>query len=269
MRFTIVTACRNAAATIAETLASIDAQRADGVDFEHIVLDGGSTDGTLAILRNRQVPWRTVVEGHDAGPADAINRGLARATGDVLSWLNADDCYAPGALARVAAAFERRPETAAFFGRCPVINEVGREIRRPITRFKELWHPFSCRFLIQTLNYVCQPALFFRRGAWTAAGPLRLDLTAAWDYAFLLRLWRQGAVRPLGGAPLAFFRWTPGSISGAQFERQFSEELAVARADAGRWSPQALLHAVVRCGIVGIYRAMTQRPSTKDGIQER
>ena len=260
MRFTVVTACRNAAATLAETLASVDAQRdAPGVELEHIVLDGGSTDETPRILRERAAPWRTVVGGRDAGPADAINKGFARATGEVLSWLNADDLYAPGALGRVAEAFAKRPSAAAFFGRCPVIDASGREIRRPITRFKELWHPVSCRFLVQTLNYVCQPALFFRRGAWEGAGPLRLDLAAAWDYDFLLRLWRQGPVRPLGGAPLAYFRWTPGSISGSGFERQFAEELAIARADAGRLSPQALLHAGVRAGIVAIYGAMARR----------
>ena len=259
MRFTIVTACRNAAATLEATLASIDAQRGADVELEHIVLDGGSTDATPEILRRNAAPWRTVLTGRDAGPADAINRGLARAGGDILAWLNADDLYAPGALARVAEAFRRRPGAAAVFGRCPVVDAEGREIRRPITRFKEVWHPISCRFLIQALNYVCQPALFFRREAWRAAGPLRLDFKAAWDYDFLLRLWRQGPVRRIGGAPLAYFRWTPGSISGANFRRQFDEELAIATADAGAWSPQILFHRAMRFGIVTIYAAMARR----------
>ena len=263
MRVTIVTACRNAAATIEATLASIDAQRGGTVDLEHIVLDGGSTDETPDILRRHAAPWRTVISERDNGPADAINRGLARAGGEVLAWLNADDLYAPGALQRVAEAFQRQPGTAAVFGRCPVVDEEGREIRRPITRFKEFWHPISCRFLIQTLNYVCQPALFFRREAWQAAGPLRLDFKAAWDYDFLLRLWRQGPVRRMGGAPLAFFRWTPGSISGANFRRQFDEELAIAKADAGAWSPQAMLHRAMRFGIVTVYAAMARRGGGK------
>ena len=261
VRFTVVTACRNAAATLDRTLESIDAQRTDGVELEHIVLDAESTDETPEILRCHAAPWRTVVVGRDAGPADAINHGFARATGDILAWLNADDLYAPGALARVAVAFQRRPRTAAVFGRCPVVDAEDREIRRPITWFKELWHPISCRFLIQSLNYVCQPALFFRRDAWAAAGPLRLDYRAAWDYDFLLRLWRQGPVRRLGGAPLAFFRWTPGSISGANFERQFDEELAIAKADAGAWSPQAVFHRAMRFGIVAIDRRMALRAS--------
>ena len=117
MRVTIVTACRNAAATIEATLASIDAQRGGTVDLEHIVLDGGSTDETPDILRRHAAPWRTVISERDNGPADAINRGLARAGGEVLAWLNADDLYAPGALQRVAEAFQRQPGTAAVFCR--------------------------------------------------------------------------------------------------------------------------------------------------------
>ena len=91
---------------------------------------------------------------------------------------------------------------------------------------------------------------------------LRADLKAAWDYDLWLRLWRRGgAVRVPGRDPLAFFRWTPDSISGANYERQFAEELAVARADAGRLAPSALLHFLVARGIVFCYRRMAPRPA--------
>ena len=160
------------------------------------------------------------------------------------------------------ASHARRPRAAFSFGRCPIVDADGREIRRFVTRFKEAWFPLSCRAAIRTLNYVSQPSVLIRRSAWEAAGPLRTDLKAAWDYDLWLRLWRRGgAVRVPGREPLAFFRWTPDSISGANYERQFAEELAVARADAGRLAPSALLHFLVARGIVFCYRRMAPRPA--------
>ncbi|MFO1528424.1 MAG: glycosyltransferase [Kiritimatiellia bacterium] len=202
----------------------------------------------------------------DRGPADALNKGLALAAGDVLAWLNADDVYHDGALARARAALEARPGRALAFGRCRIVNEAGGEIRKPITRFKELFFPVSCRFAIQCINYVSQPAVFFRRGAFVNAGPLRTDLKAAFDYDLTLRLWRQGGAARIPGPPVADFRWHTGSISGRTFENQFKEELDAAFADAGRWSPQALLHRCVRHGIVGTYRLLNAR-SAKDRKQ--
>ena len=105
----------------------------------------------------------------------------------------------------------------------------------------------------------------FRRTALERAGGLRDELTAAWDYEFVLRLWRHGGAVCVPGGPLADFRWHPGSISGRTFAVQFREEWQAAAADAGRWSPQALLHLGVRYGIVGIYALMAARRNGKAG----
>ena len=91
MRFTIVTACRNAAATIEATLSSIDAQRVGLVELEHIVLDGGSTDETPDILRRHAAPWRTVITERDDGPADADSAGDRPRRDDACSRNEADD----------------------------------------------------------------------------------------------------------------------------------------------------------------------------------
>lgn len=255
---TVVTPAFRAARWIEGALRSVAAQREGGrVRVEHLVLDGGPDDGTAAVVARFAHPDTVYERAPDAGPADAINRGFARARGSFLVWLNADDLLALGALARGAAALVRHPRAALCFGRCPIVDEDGREIRRFVTRFKEAWFPLSSRAAIRTLNYISQPSVLIRRSAWEAAGPLRTDLKAAWDYDLWLRLWRRGgAVRVPGRAPLASFRWTPDSISGANYERQFAEELAVARADAGRFAPAALLHALVAWGIVFCYRRM-------------
>lgn len=256
MKISIITPNFNGARFLEQTVRSVLAQRQDGVDLEYIVMDGGSTDGSLAILERFGKQVDRVVSEPDRGPASAINKGLAIAGGDVIAWLNADDLYHPGTLWRVLDVMQSSPSKGICFGKCRIVDEGGAEIRRPITRFKELFFPVSCRFAIQSINYVSQPAMFFRRQAREAAGWLREDLKAAWDYDYTLRLWRHGGAVCLEGAPLADFRWHETSISGTHFAQQFAEEYQVAVEDAGRYSPQALLHAGVRQGIVGAYRLM-------------
>jgi len=264
----VITPNYNGGRYLAQAIESVLAQRRAGVDLEYIVVDGGSTDGSLAILERYRPELARLVVEPDRGPASAINKGLALARGEIVGWLNADDLYHPGALARVAKGFAARPRRALGFGRCRIVDEDGREIRKGITRFKEAFHPVSCRFLIQTLNYVSQPASFFRRSALERAGPLREDLRAAFDYDLVLRLWRQGGAFRIAGPPLADFRWHPGSISGRGFREQFREEYEAARRDAGPRAPQVWLHAGVRWGIVTIYSRMAARcraPSENSG----
>ena len=224
----VITPNYNGSRYLAQAIESVLAQRRAGVDLEYIVVDGGSTDGSLAILeRYRSELARLVVES-DRGPASAINKGFALARGEMVGWLNADDLYHPGALARVAEGFALHPGRALGFGRCRIVDVDGREIRKGITRFKE----------------------------------------AAFDYDLVLRLWRQGGAFRIPGPPLADFRWHAGSISGRGFREQFREEYEAARRDAGPWAPQVWLHAGVRWGIVTIYSRMAARrraPSEKRG----
>ena len=257
MKVSVITPCYNAGDHLAQAVESVLYQARSGWELEYLVMDGGSTDGTLERLRAYDGITRIVSEP-DGGPAAAINKGLSLASGDLVAWLNADDRYCPGALDRAVQAMKSRPEAAMLFGRCLIVDEEGREIRRSITRVKELLGRGHSRFLYQCVNYVSQPATLLRRSAAQAAGPLDETLKAAWDYEFFLRVFRQGPVVRLGGDPMACFRWHPGSISGAHFERQFAEELEAAKQDAGRRSMQALLHTCVQWGIVTIYRRMTR-----------
>ena len=237
---------------------SVIAQREAGVDLEYIVMDGGSNDGSLELLRSFGDAIDLIISEPDQGPADAINKGFALATGDVVAWLNADDRYTAGALQRVQQGFADHPEAAFVFGHCPIVDLQGEEIRKGITRFKEAFFPLSSRFTFQCINYLSQPACFFRRSAVEAAGPLRLDLTAAWDYEFLLRMWREGKGVRVPSPALAQFCWHEGSISGQHFRRQFDEEFQAARADAGTVSLQTLLHWGVKWGIIGAYSLMAR-----------
>jgi glycosyltransferase involved in cell wall biosynthesis len=259
IKISIVTPNYNGERFLEQALRSVAEQRDPQVEVESIVVDGESTDGSAAILRRHAGTLAQVIREKDRGPASAINKGLRAANGDILAWLNADDRYEPGALRRAAQCLARHPHRALCFGRCRIVDEQNREIRRAITRFKEAFFPVSCRWAIQTVNYVSQPAMFFRRAAFEQAGPLREDLTAAWDYEFLLRLWRRGGAARIPGGPVAAFRWHEQSISGRQFRRQFREEYQAAAADAGRFAPQTLLHLGVRAGIVAVYAAMARQ----------
>ncbi|MGD9873501.1 MAG: glycosyltransferase family 2 protein [Kiritimatiellia bacterium] len=258
MKISVITPCRNSGAFIERTLKSVIAQRGAWGELEYIVMDGASTDSTPDILRAYSKDIDVLVSEKDSGPAFAINKGLARATGDILCWLNADDTYFPGALERVAAAFAEHPNAALAFGRCIIIDEYDKEFRRGITNFKHAFFPFSCRFLIQCINYVSQPAMFFRRSAFQKAGALNESMKAAWDYEFMLRLWKCGGAAVVPPPALAAFRWHTQSISGQHFRMQFKEEYDAAIADAGRFSLQALAHLFVRWGIVGSYSLMAR-----------
>lgn len=114
MRLSVITVCYNSATTIAETLSSVAAQT--GVEVEHIVIDGASPDGTLAVIRNH--PWKParVISEPDRGLYDAMNKGIDAATGEAVGFLNADDVFSsPSALRSVAHALEH-PATDAVYG---------------------------------------------------------------------------------------------------------------------------------------------------------
>ena len=256
MRFSVITPNRNNGAYLEEAIKSVLDQRNSGVELEYIIVDGNSTDNSREIIERYSTVLSRIIIEEDSGPANAINKGLRVAGGDILCWLNADDRYYPGALKHVSETMNRHPSKAMCFGNCPIINEKGEEIRIWITRFKKLFFPISSQFTIQCLNYISQPAMFFRRSAYKKAGRLREDFKCAWDYDIILRLWRYGGAVQVKSPPIAGFRWHEESLGGQYFQTQFKEELDIAAQDAGKCSIQALLHFAVRWGIVGIYSIM-------------
>jgi glycosyltransferase involved in cell wall biosynthesis len=183
MRFTIVTPVLNGLRWLPECVASVDAQRADdGVDVEHIVLDPGSTDGTrewLAINANRA----TLVFERDGGQTDALARGFARARGDVLGWLNADDAFEPHALARVASALEKNAGASGAVGSMIFVDTDGSiaGINTP---------PLDCSFrgILHHPRALPQPAVLFTREAYERSGGFDVSLDLAMDVDLWLKL---------------------------------------------------------------------------------
>ncbi len=251
--FTIVTASLNSERTIAATLRSVREQEYAG-EIEHVVVDGGSTDGTLEIVRADGLRF---VSEPDRGLTDALNKGIAMARGEIVGSLNSDDAYLPGALARVGATFAAHPEIEWVTGRCPIVDDDGQEIRRAVTRYKEAFlrrHSFSLHLIH---NYVSAPATFVRRSALLAVGGYDERFRLSADYDVWLKLGRRGDPIVLD-APLATFRMAGASLSLTGFERQFAEHVTNAR-EHGDGHPLAVgLNRAASRAIVLTYRAMAR-----------
>jgi GT2 family glycosyltransferase len=248
---TIVTASMNSERTIAATLRSVSSQDYAG-ELEHVVVDGGSTDGTLEIVRAAGLRF---VSEPDRGLTHALNKGIAMARGEVVGSLNSDDSYLPGALERVGAAFAAHPEVEWVTGRCPIVDDHGQEIRRGVTRYKEAFlrrHSFSLHLIH---NYVSAPATFARRSALQAVGGYDERFRYSADYDMWLKLGRRGDPLVLDVA-LATFRMAGASLSLTGFETQFAEHVQNAR-EHGEGHPLAVgLNRVGSPAIVLSYRVL-------------
>lgn len=247
----------NQVAFLARTLESIFAQRG-GFDRECLVFDGGSTDGSVDVIREfaaraeqTGIAFRWVSE-KDEGQAAAINKGLRVATGDVLGYLNSDDCYAPDALQEVVRAFCANPRTPWVTGRCIVIDSADREIQRAVTVYRNFWlNRYSYSALLK-LNFVAQPSTFWTRDSLMRAGLFDESLHYAMDYDYWLRLGRLGdpVVVP---RPLSYFRIHSKSKGGRSYRGQFGEDEQVMRRYTGSRGVR-LFHRLHNALVVLAYR---------------
>lgn len=179
-RISIVTPTFNSLATLRETIESVLAQ--DYKDWEHIVIDGGSTDGTVDLLRS--YPHLKWISEKDEGHYHAMNKGIGRSSGEIIGILNADDCYRPGALTKVAAAFEKQLQWDALFGDVIYVDGESREIFR---REEAKYDYDVLRF--GSVCYVIHPALFVRKSVHDRIGLYRYDkFLNACDVDLILRL---------------------------------------------------------------------------------
>ena len=258
----MVIPCLNQARFLPRALHSVLSQDRD-FRLECVVVDGGSTDGTLAILEGfgDAIRW---ISGPDSGQSDALNKGFAMAHGSVCGWLNSDDLLAPGALRRAVDVFTREPEVQWLYGKVLIVDEHDKVIRRPITAYKNLrMRRFSYRSLL-TENWISQMGVFWRRSAHDRVGPFRDDLHLTMDYEFWLRLAGHWPGRFVDDY-LAAFRWHPGTKSGSGFEEQLREELRVAEEHAGGAHPrEILLHRLNSARTILAYRVMRGLTSRRD-----
>ena len=143
MKITVITPNYNGEKYIERSIRSVVSQRASGIDLEYIICDGGSKDRSLEIIDRYRKEIDLVISEPDKGAPDAINKGLSKAKGDLICWLNADDIYYPGVLKRVLDIMTANPDKALCFGHCPIIDKDDVEIRKGI--FFQIVNPYEYR----------------------------------------------------------------------------------------------------------------------------
>jgi glycosyltransferase involved in cell wall biosynthesis len=192
----IITPSFNQAAYLEDTIRSVLAQ--DYSPIEYLIVDGASSDGSLAIIQEyaslspgRLTWW---VSEPDAGQAEALNKGLRHARGDIIAWLNSDDIYLPGAVRQAVAALEADPDLGMVFGDAISIDAEGKPLNRLIFGNWGLAELVAFRI-------ICQPAVFMRRAALEKAGYLDASYHFMLDHHLWLRIACQAPILYAGNVP--------------------------------------------------------------------
>lgn len=236
-RISVVVPSFNQGRFLAATLDSLLAQ--DYPDLQILVVDGGSMDETREVIGRYAADIDWWVSEADRGQAHAINKGMARADGDVLAWLNSDDCLMPGALWRVAAAFRADPAPDVVYGHRVLIDDDGRDIGRWIL-------PTHSESMLTYADYIPQETLFWRRELWERTGA-RVDesFRFALDWELIRRYVEAGARFELLPAFLGQFRVHAEQKSTAHIEQVgFAEMERIRAACRERFSRHRLLQAL-------------------------
>ena len=178
-RVTVITPSFNQADFLEQTIQSVLGQ--EGIDLEYMIVDGGSSDGSVEIIRDYADRLAWWVSEKDSGQADAINKGFARASGEFIAWLNSDDLLLPGAIAAAIEVFRDHPEAGLVYGDVLAINAAGQPIN--LMRFK----PYALDNLM-VFRIISQPGVLMRRSVLEKAGPLDVRFHFMLDHQLWLRM---------------------------------------------------------------------------------
>lgn len=229
----IVTPSYNQTRFLEETILSVLNQ--DYPNLEYIIMDGGSTDDSVDIIRRYQDRLAYWVSEPDNGQVDAINRGFARASGDILAWLNSDDTYEPGAIRAVAETFAADPGVRLVYGEGWYINTAGARIR-------------PCGFVRSTFantyiynkDPILQQAAFWRRDLWDEVGPLDESLYWVFDWDWFIRAHRTTSFCYLPRF-LANYRVHPLAKTRSKDIKRRKEQSHITKKYGGWWHPNNLV----------------------------
>lgn len=253
----MVTPCLNPGERFARCLESVAAQTYSEV--EHMIVDGGSTDGTVELARSRGLQ---VISERDRGQTEAINKGFRLARGDVLGWLNADDVLVPGAIEAVVEALRSEPSAGWVYGECEVRRNGARElpIRPPARIGKET---LDCG------SVLAQPGFFVTRGALDRVGELDESFHLTMDFDLWLRLIDAeiGAVRV--PKTLAVFELHEGSKSGSTPSSEFFFEEGLALLKSGRRRQAAFAFGRAAAGDADVDRVLADPRILDAGLDRR
>ncbi len=210
----IITPSYNQGAYLEHTIQSV--LRQDYPQVEYILVDGGSTDNSLEIIKHyhNQLAWWVSVP--DRGQAEAINKGLGAARGEIVAWLNSDDLYLPGAVSQAVQVLQNEPELGLVYGDALTVDANGHPLNR--LSFGDWGLSELLRFRI-----ICQPAVFMRRRVLQEAGSLDESYHFMLDHQLWLRMALRAPIRHMA-SPWAAARHHPGAKNSAQ-AAEFSAEI--------------------------------------------
>ncbi len=228
MKISIVTPSLNQGEFLERTILSVLSQKSN-FDLEYIIIDGGSIDDSLDIIKRYEDRLRWVSE-KDEGQSDAINKGFHMASGEILAWLNSDDTYEPDALSEVADQYKKTRFNWCF-GNCKNIDEDDREIRKAITRYKLFESKRYSYGRLLSKDFISQPAVFFTRNVYQEVGPLDLNCHYSMDYDYWLRIGRKYSPAYINKF-LANFRWQRGSKNSENYKKAAFETYLTAKRHA-------------------------------------
>jgi glycosyltransferase involved in cell wall biosynthesis len=183
----IVTPSYNQQEYLEETILSVLDQ--DYPALEYFVMDGGSTDGSLEIIKKYQDRLAGWVSEPDQGQTDAVNKGFSRCRGEIMAWLNSDDIYAPGAISSAVEYLQSNPQIGMVYGDADLIDGTGLKVGRFNAR------QTSYQRLMRGGVYIPQPAAFWRRELWIKSGPLDPAFYFAMDYDLWVRFAKIAALQ--------------------------------------------------------------------------
>ena len=222
LQVSIVTPSYNQADYLEQTIQSVLSQ--DYPHIEYIIIDGASTDRSVEIIRRYADRLAWWVSESDRGQAEAINKGMQRASGDVVAWLNSDDLYLPGAVSRAVKALAANPALGFVYGDALNIDSQGKPLH-PL-----VFGPWDLEEFIR-FRIICQPAVFMRRSILEQAGFLDPAYHMMLDHHLWIRMAERSQVQYIGGvggfAPLAAARHHPQAKNASQPEKFAQETLRV------------------------------------------
>lgn len=221
----IITPSFNQARYLEATIKSVLGQ--DYPRIEYIIVDGGSSDGSVEVIRKYEGKLAWWVSEQDKGQTDAINKGFNRAKGDILAWLNSDDTYTPGAVGQAVKYLVENPEAGLVYADCNFIDEEDRVIGKFNAAQTDL------RRLRAGYVHIPQQTMFFRAKYWRELGPLDPSFYFAMDYDLWTRIAARAPLKYLPGRVWANFRIHTTSKTNVADERGWQEMLRVHYRDGG------------------------------------
>lgn len=219
-KISLVTPSFNQGQFIRHTIDSVLNQKYP--NLEYWVMDGGSTDDTVAILKSfgKRINW---VSQKDKGQTDALNQGLQKCTGDIVAYINSDDVLLPGTLAKVASYFQAHPTAQWVTGDYQIIDAQGKQYQSYVVWYKKLLRLWPTQTVLSIANFIIQPSTFWRRSLHDELGFFDESRRYCMDFDFWLRVIQRYPLQVIS-EPLSQFRIHAQSKGGADYRKQFTEE---------------------------------------------